>query len=139
MSASPYSVSKLAHHPEAIAAFRAGRVPAGPVQIHLMPQNLCNHDCSFCSYRLSNWKNSELFNDREHLAWPLLQQTLREAHAMGTRAIELTGGGEPMIYPQVDALLDLIDELGFDLGIVSNGTAITNARATRTTRGTRRG
>lgn len=124
----PYSVTKLAHHPDQLAAFRAGQILA-PVQIHLMPQNLCNHDCSFCSYRISNWKNSEQFDDKEQIPWPLLQRTLREARALGTKAIELTGGGEPMIYGHVDGLLELIRELGFDLGLVTNGTAVTKARA----------
>lgn len=130
----PYSVTKLAHHPEQLAAFREGRVLA-PVQIHLMPTNTCSHSCGFCSYRLKNddgtktWKNSKDFDDKLHVPWGLLEQTLRDARAMGTKAIELTGGGEPFVYPHIDPLLDLIHELGFDLGIVSHGGAITAARA----------
>jgi len=138
----PYSVTKLAHHPEQLAAFREGRMLA-PVQIHLMPTNTCSHSCGFCSYRLKNedgtktWKNSKDFDDKVHVPWDLLERTLREAREMGTKAIELTGGGEPFVYPHIDALLDLIHELGFDLGIVSHGGAINAARAQAvgTTRG----
>jgi MoaA/NifB/PqqE/SkfB family radical SAM enzyme len=123
----PYAVTKLAHHPEQLAAFREGKTTA-PVQIHLMWQNLCQADCSFCSYRLSNWKNSQQFNDRESIPWELLQETLRHAREMGTKAIELTGGGEPTIYPKYEQGIDLIHDLGFDLGIVTNGVALTAAR-----------
>ena len=131
---SPYSVSKLAHHPERVQAFRRGEVPP-PVQVHLMPSNTCSHACTWCSYRLQNddgtktWKNSAHFDDKVNVPWDLMQRTLRELRAMGTKAIELTGGGEPFIYPKIDALIELIDELGFDLGIVSHGAAITAARA----------
>ena len=127
---SPYAVSKLAHHPAHIAAFRSGERLA-PVQLHLMPQNRCNHDCHFCSYRLANWKNSVQFDDAEAIPWEILEPTLREARAMGTRAVELTGGGEPFLYPHIDQLIDLIDELGFDLGCVTNGTPVTWQRAQR--------
>ena len=123
----PYSVTKLAHHPDYIAAFRDGRVLA-PVQIHLMWQNLCQADCNFCAYRLSNWKNSNLFDDKQAIPWLILEPMLREAHAMGTKAIELTGGGEPTIYPHYDRGVELIHELGFDLGIVTNGVALSAAR-----------
>jgi MoaA/NifB/PqqE/SkfB family radical SAM enzyme len=126
---SPYATSKLAHHPERLADFRAGRVPPAPTLIHLMVQNHCNHDCSWCSYRLSNWKNSQHFDESQHVPWKILEPTLREARAMGTKAIELTGGGEPLLYPMLEPLLDLIGELGFDLGIVTNGTAMHPALA----------
>src|SRR5678815_509414 len=126
----PYSVTKLAHHPEQLAAFREGRMLA-PVQIHLMWQNLCGQNCFFCSYRLDNWKNSEQFDDRQSVPWDLLERTLRDARAMGTKAIELTGGGEPTIYPKYEDGIELIHELGFDLGMVTNGVALTAARCTQ--------
>ena len=129
-SGSPYSIGKLAFHPEHVEAFRAGKRLA-PVQIHLMPQNRCNHSCGFCSYRLENWKNSVQFDDSQAIPWSILEPTLRDAREMGVKAIELTGGGEPFLYPEIDKLVELIDELGFDLGIVSNGTPITAARAQR--------
>jgi MoaA/NifB/PqqE/SkfB family radical SAM enzyme len=130
----PYSVTKLAHHPEQLAAFREGRMLA-PVQIHLMASNNCGHGCSWCSYRLTNedgtktWKNSKDFDDKANIPWDLMQRTLREAREMGTKAIELTGGGEPFNYPKIEELIDLIHELGFDFGLVSHGGAITAARA----------
>jgi MoaA/NifB/PqqE/SkfB family radical SAM enzyme len=81
-----------------------------------------------CSYRISNWKNNEQFDDRDAVPWPLIEKTLRDARAMGTKAIELTGGGEPTIYPKYEEGIDLIHELGFDLGIVTNGVTLTAAR-----------
>jgi len=130
MSSNPYSTTKLAQHPDRIEAFRRGAIPA-PVLIHLMPQNLCNADCHYCSYRLSNWKNSEQFDDKQQIPWTILEPALRDAAAMGTKAIELTGGGEPTIYSKFDETLDLIHELGLDLGLVTNGVAMTDARVGR--------
>ncbi|HUH20816.1 MAG TPA: radical SAM protein, partial [Gaiellaceae bacterium] len=96
-----------------------------------MWQNLCGQNCFFCSYRLDNWKNSEQFDDRQSVPWDLLERTLRDARAMGTKAIELTGGGEPTIYPKYEDGIELIHELGFDLGMVTNGVALTAARCTQ--------
>ena len=49
-----YATDKLGSHPEIVAKLRKGESTL--TSVHLMPQNLCNHSCSFCSYRLPDNK-----------------------------------------------------------------------------------
>ncbi len=88
-----------------------------------MPQNLCNQSCSFCSYRLPDNKNSEVFDDRSFIPWYALLGVLEDLKDLGVKGIELTGGGEPLIYPAINDLLLHINNMGFALGLVTNGTA----------------
>ena len=58
-----YATNKLVYHPDLLKAFyNKESHKLNPIQIHLMPCNLCNHNCTFCSYRIDNWKNSEKFD-----------------------------------------------------------------------------
>jgi MoaA/NifB/PqqE/SkfB family radical SAM enzyme len=75
---------------------------------------------------MSEWKNAKLFDDRQQIPWSILEPTLREAGEMGTRAIEVTGGGEPLIYRDRDRLFPLLSELNFEVGLVTNGVAATD-------------
>lgn len=125
----PYSTTKALFHPDVVQAFRDGHGHLlAPIQVHLMPQNHCNHDCHFCSYRLSNWKNSQLFNEQASIPLDKMRELLRELYQMGVKAIEVTGGGEPTIYPHWRAMIDIIGRLRFDLGLVTNGTGLTEER-----------
>jgi MoaA/NifB/PqqE/SkfB family radical SAM enzyme len=40
---------------------------------------------------------------------------------MGVRAIQLTGGGEPTLYPQFSPLINIIKEKGIEYAVVTNG------------------
>lgn len=119
-----YSVHKIIHHPELLERMRR-REQGYPIQIHFMPQNKCNQNCSFCAYRLDNYKNSKMFNDRECIPREKMLEILADAKAMGVRAFEVTGGGEPLIYPYREEMFEKMIEYGFDIGLVTNGTALT--------------
>ena len=134
----PYSTQKLVHHPEALEAMRQGRGQP-PTQIHFMPALACNQHCTFCSYghRLEHdgpeqlkWKNMELMSDA-FMPLAKMRECVADWKEMGVKAIELTGGGEPLIYPYVDEFFDLVAQWGVDLALVTNGTALTTDRLSR--------
>ncbi len=132
----PYSVQKLVHHPEALAALRARRHQS-PTQIHFMPALACPHRCTFCSYGHRtkddepdqfNWKNMQLMSEA-FMPLDKMRECVSDWRAMGVKAVELTGGGEPLVYPFVDEFLGLAAEWGVDLALVTNGVALTDERA----------
>ncbi len=132
----PYSVQKLVHHPEALQMMREGKHQS-PTQIHFMPALACNQSCGFCSYghRLSTdgpeqlgWKNMALMSD-DYMPRAKMLECIRDWREMGVCAIELTGGGEPLIYPHVDDFLAEMASWRADLALVTNGTALTPTRA----------
>lgn len=65
----------------------------------------------------------------DHMPYWAMRQCVRDWQDMGVKAVELTGGGEPLVYPYVDDFLHLIAEWGADLALVTNGGALTEERA----------
>jgi MoaA/NifB/PqqE/SkfB family radical SAM enzyme len=139
-----YSVSKIAFHPEALQALREG-APQPPLIVQLMPSNLCNQACSFCSYgsgpesvraKVANpdkalWKNQELFGTRDMIPSGKLMETVDELALAGVKCVEVTGGGEPTLHPDFDELCARIAACGMELALVTNGTRIDPRRAER--------
>jgi len=123
MKPSPYRVDKLAAHPDDLAALREG-LPTTPITVHLMPANRCPHSCEFCSYRLPMNKNSVDFDAKSYIPWDAMERLLDDFEEMGVQGIEVTGGGEPMVYPHTQRLWERLAEGPFDTALVTNGTAL---------------
>jgi MoaA/NifB/PqqE/SkfB family radical SAM enzyme len=104
-----------------------------------MPSLACNQHCGFCSYghRLESdppeergWKNHALMSD-DFMPADKMRELVADWRAMGVKAVEITGGGEPLIWPHIDEFLWLAADWGVDVGLVTNGTALTEHRANR--------
>lgn len=134
----PYSTQKLVHHPEALQAMREER-PQAPIQVHFMPALACNQHCEFCSYghrveadgeEQRGWKNMALMS-AEYLPRLKMLELVADWAEMGVKAVELTGGGEPLIYPHVDKFLERMADWRADIALVTNGTALTEERCAK--------
>jgi len=84
-----------------------------PYHVQLMPTNRCNMNCAFCSCSKEDRKKELPFERIERLAYFL--------SAMGTRAVTITGGGEPTLHPDFSRILMLFSTLGIKTGLVTNG------------------
>jgi MoaA/NifB/PqqE/SkfB family radical SAM enzyme len=123
MSSSPYATDKIVHHPDAVKAFAEHRShDLNPLFVQLMPQNVCNHSCSFCSYRLPDWKNSTLFDESKAIPWEVCERLIDDFDRMGVKAVEVTGGGEPTAYPHFAELFRLLTLAEIETSLVTNGT-----------------
>jgi MoaA/NifB/PqqE/SkfB family radical SAM enzyme len=71
----------------------------------------CNFSCKHCMRDLGNPKD---------FSFDLLRKLIGEAKKFRFRHMSLTGG-EPLLYPQLDALIDLLGENGFLFNIATNG------------------
>jgi len=120
-----YSTEKVNYHPELVEAFtKKESHKLMPTFVQLMMQNVCNQDCHFCSYRLSNWKNSEIFDKTKTIPWPKMKEILKDLVIMGVKAVELTGSGEPLAYPHKKDLLVALAKTNIEVSLVSNGTLL---------------
>lgn len=133
MSGQNYSTQKLVHHPEALAAMRERR-HQNPTLIHFMVNLQCNQRCHFCAFQskdeseVAGWKNKVLMV-QEYMPREKMLECIADWSRMGVKAIELTGGGEPLTYPHVDEFFERMTVWGAELALVSNGTALTEYRA----------
>ena len=111
-----YSSWKAIHQRKDIELLKKGELFA-PKDIQVDLEAYCPHSCAFCSYRNVNWQDYGMDFEEperrvpEETGFPkeIAMRLPREMHEAGIPSIELTGGGEPMVYPYIK---EFLDELG---------------------------
>lgn len=102
---------KLLQDVETIMQVKRGFIP--PVHANLAPTNKCNLNCSFCSCRRRD-KNLEI-------NFETAKQAILHFYQIGMRAMTITGGGEPLLYPKINEIIQILAERNIRIGLVSNG------------------
>ena len=112
---------------------REHKLPDAPKQVHWVLSDLCNEDCSFCSYRMSGGQSTELFMAGSKAAayghgnpirWIDTDRALRlvdEMKSLGVLACQMTGGGEPTVHPDHERIFAKLLDAGIRVSLVSNG------------------
>jgi MoaA/NifB/PqqE/SkfB family radical SAM enzyme len=121
--ADEYSPFKIVHHSEVLDQFRVGLQP-NPVQIHLVPTNRCNQGCTFCAYRIPESASNQCFDAAEEMPREKLLEIITSCSMMGVKAIQITGGGEPLCHPDIKTAMGLAKAHGIELALVTNGQAM---------------
>ena len=88
-----------------------------PTHLQLIPTNRCNGNCNFCSCKAE---------DRTvELRITELKNIVKQFSSMGTKAVTITGGGEPTMHPNIKELLTYTaNDQDIDIGLVTNGKMI---------------
>jgi MoaA/NifB/PqqE/SkfB family radical SAM enzyme len=126
-----YAPIKAAWHLDRIAELRAGR-DIVPTHVHFVISDLCNQDCHFCSYRISNGFAAQNFaengnkNPARFVPTEKAKEILDDCAALGVKAIEFTGGGEPTVHADCAEIIGHAQALGLQTGLVTNGVRLTN-------------
>ena len=128
----PYTPLKINYHQNELQEMRNGKQP-NPILVQIVISDLCNHDCNFCSYRMTGYTSNQLFgvmdkktgevnnNPSRFLPYEKIKEILEDCKEIGVKAIELTGGGEPTVHPAHPEVFRKTLELGLDLALVTNG------------------
>jgi len=115
-----YSPYKILHHPDIIEKLKIGE-HFSPIQVHLIPTNRCNQNCSFCAYRMHGYSSSQNFGAGDEMPTTKLLETIENLYDIGTTAIQFIGGGEPTVHKDINQAFKLTLDKNMDLGLVSNG------------------
>lgn len=121
-----YSQNKPLYHIDQLQALREGKVPA-PIHVQIVLSDLCNQDCSFCAYRMSAGLSREMFgtakthNPNRKIPTKKAIEILDDCAAMGVKAIQFTGGGEPTVHPDHIEIFRHAQALGMQTALVTNG------------------
>jgi MoaA/NifB/PqqE/SkfB family radical SAM enzyme len=91
-----------------------------PVVLHIMPTELCNLRCVFCSVA-QRGEDGKLFPDLE---MSQIKKVVTNFKKMGLKAVILSGGGEPTMYPYINELLEFLHNEKLEIGLISNGVAL---------------
>lgn len=125
----PYSQLKPAWHLDRLLAMRRGKFVA-PVHVQLVLSDLCNHDCDFCAYRISNGLSTELFktpethNPNRRIDTDKAAEIIHDCAQLGVKAIQFTGGGEPTVHKDHLELFSIAQSLELDTALVTNGAKL---------------
>ena len=119
-----YSELKAFRHPEVLVSIKAG-IPVRVPHVQLVLADLCNQGCKFCAYRLEGYTSNQLFDDKRMMPASKAIEIIEDCSAIGVKAIEFTGGGEPTVHKAFVAAIRRTHELGMRFALVSNGTRIT--------------
>ena len=84
-----------------------------PLHAQFIPTNKCNMNCKFCSCSERDKELEMSLEDAKKIINILKEQ--------GCKAVTITGGGEPLMHPDIDEMIDLFHKKGIKIGFVSNG------------------
>jgi organic radical activating enzyme len=98
----------------------AGAMALRPIHIQWTPTNACNLNCRFCS---CSARDKSL-----DMEWPLAAKVIRNFADLGCKAATITGGGEPLLHPQISNMVDAFCDCGIKVGLVTNGLLLWQRR-----------
>lgn len=105
-----YTKMKIFHFKEKIDSLpKENPVILSPLYVRIKPTNVCNHSCSYCSYRQDNLQLGRDMVTRDFIPKEKMLEIIDDLVEMGVKAVTFSGGGEPFCYPYLlDALKKLI-------------------------------
>lgn len=124
---------------------REHKLPDAPKSMQVVLSDTCQQNCHFCAYRMDatnefsagrQYTSNELFTAGAELSKygtnnPIRQiptdramSLLDEFKRAGVLSIEWTGGGEPLLQKDHEAIFSRALELGFKCSLVSNGVSM---------------
>jgi len=139
-----YSTSKAIFHTEKIHALQ-NHEQIAPTEIQIDLEAYCNDNCSFCSYRKVDGYNNQMLTliggksheDFKPIGKPKPESRIPKEVALalpkqmveaGINAIEITGGGEPTLWPAFDELVESLERYKREIGLVTNGSNLSEKR-----------
>jgi len=108
---------KLLKHPDVLLSIQEQR-QFKPITIQLAPVEVCESDCPFCSVAARPLNR--------YLPFDKLSKCLEDFRSLGAKSVEITGGGNPLLYrdrksgENINDIIRVAAELGFDIGIITN-------------------
>ena len=91
--------------------------------LYLYLTDQCNLCCSHC------WISPGFSTERQSsIPLPDLKRTISEAKSLGLQGVKLTGG-EPLLYAEIQALLEFLASEGLDIIIETNGVLLDKSMA----------
>lgn len=109
--------NKIAHHHEVLDAIREENRFI-PVTVQLAPTEACESNCPFCSVRHRNVDQYIEINQ--------IKSCIRDFAFLGCRALQITGGGNPLLYgdkkakADVNTIIKIAAEHHLEVGIITN-------------------
>ncbi len=123
-----YGSLKIIWHPDKLKSLLEKKITA-PVSVRIKPTNRCNHNCFYCAYRNLKCGHSQRFNKNDEIPESKMMEILKDLKEIDVKAVTYSGGGEPLIYPNIVGIMQKTLEYGIDLSMITNGQKLTGEKA----------
>jgi len=104
---------------EKIKTILKGNMPI-PRTLEFFISDRCNHNCPGCHSKSLHHSKYDFLNVK------IAKRVVDEAAKMGVEGIEISGGGEPLMHPNIIDFIEFIHSKKIKCGLFTNGTLITN-------------
>lgn len=92
-----------------------------PIHIQFIPTNKCNLKCKFCSCSKRD--------STQEISLDEAKQIITLFKECGTKAVTITGGGDPLMHPHINEIIDFFHENDIKIGLVTNGILFNKIKA----------
>jgi len=116
----PYDPLRILRYVDEVPAMRDARIDlVRPRMLLLYPSMTCNQNCGYCYY-------TEMHRPKEFMPSEKIADIFDDVIQMGVEGVELCGGGEPMLHPEMHIWLEYGLKLGLKFGILTHGAVTRN-------------
>ena len=108
---------KLLQHTDVLHSIQKDKI-FKPITIQLSPTETCSSGCPFCSVAERPLKS--------YLPMVKIRKVLDDFKYLGAKSVEITGGGEPMLYrdketkEDINSIIEYAHNLGYEIGMITN-------------------
>jgi wyosine [tRNA(Phe)-imidazoG37] synthetase (radical SAM superfamily) len=113
---------KILKHLDKLSILQSDPGKAGPITVEFHPTNICNHACPACTFGISNIDSDK----RVSFDMALLDNLIKDLKKLGVKAIDISGGGEPLCHGDIGKIINSFATESFDVGLVTNGYALSD-------------
>jgi MoaA/NifB/PqqE/SkfB family radical SAM enzyme len=114
---SPIERMKILSYYKEIKEIFKGNMPA-PRTVEFFISDKCNHNCIGCHSKMLHDKNIDFMDINT------AKKVIDELTLMDVEGIEISGGGEPLLYPHIIEFMEHINSRMIKAGMITNGTLI---------------
>jgi organic radical activating enzyme len=88
-----------------------------PITVQLAPTETCDLNCNYCSVKNRDKSKS--------IDIETIKKGLTDFKTLGAKALEITGGGNPLLYHGINDVIDFAKKLSYDVGVITNSVVPT--------------
>ena len=120
-----YSSLKVFRFPEKLRSLpRSVSEILPPLHIRIKPTNICAHHCRYCAYRAPDLQLGRSMQARDAIPRDKMVEIMEDVIAMNVRAVTFSGGGEPLGYPHIIEILEMLAASPVRFAALTNGAAL---------------
>lgn len=106
---------KFWRHPDELQSYK-DKTGCTVISTHISPEGSCNLNCEYCSVSRRTRSN--------RIPLDVIKDYVIKLKSRGLKAVIITGGGEPTLYPYFNELLVWLNDEGLSTALITNGTNI---------------